>query len=86
MSSQRRHLTVVSVVPRNQTPRVAERGAAGESFTYTVELRTMADVGLVSSEQGADGHRSPLSATAVGADGSGPMPPPQLAIAESMLI
>ncbi|KAF0303701.1 Mitochondrial ribosome-associated GTPase 2 [Amphibalanus amphitrite] len=31
----------------NQTPRVAERGAAGESFTYTVELRTMADVGLI---------------------------------------
>lgn len=31
----------------NQAPEVAEYGAAGEQISYTVELRTIADVGLV---------------------------------------
>lgn len=30
-----------------QTPRYAERGAAGESISYSIELRTIADIGLI---------------------------------------
>lgn len=33
---------------RDQAPRIAEYGGRGEYFEYEVELRTMADVGLVS--------------------------------------
>lgn len=31
----------------NQAPEVAEYGACGEELTYTVEIRTIAHVGLV---------------------------------------
>lgn len=43
-----RSLQLRAASGRNQTPRFAELGAPGEEFTYSVELRTMADVGLVS--------------------------------------
>lgn len=32
----------------NQSPTVAEYGAEGEVFSYTIELRSMAQFGLVS--------------------------------------
>lgn len=31
----------------NQAPEVAEYGAMGEEFSYVIEMRTVADVGLV---------------------------------------
>lgn len=34
----------------NQAPEIAEYGANGEQITYTIELRTIADVGLVRFE------------------------------------
>ena len=33
----------------NQAPEIAEYGANGEEFTYTIEIRTIANVGLVIS-------------------------------------
>uniref|UniRef100_A0A0P4W8Q6 OBG-type G domain-containing protein n=1 Tax=Scylla olivacea TaxID=85551 RepID=A0A0P4W8Q6_SCYOL len=38
---------VFFTTPVDQAPRVAEFGGKGESFCYEVELRTMADVGLI---------------------------------------
>lgn len=32
----------------NQTPQVAEFGGEGETITYFLEMRSMADIGLVS--------------------------------------